>query len=156
LRASGENIQTARGLGIRTEARQIVGLMLANALAACSGGLVVQSQGFMDVTIQQGVIVIGLAALMIGLGIVRTPRVAPAISGVVLGVLVYRIIVAWALELGLNPNYLQLTTAVLVIAIVGLRTSGRRLKAIPGTLAARRSRMDQLKFYEEDRVASFL
>jgi putative ABC transport system permease protein len=156
LRATGENIQTARGLGIRTERRQVVGLMIANALAACSGGLVVESEGFMDVTIQVNVIVIGLAALMIGLGIVRTPKVLPAVAAVVLGVLVYRIIVSWALDIGLNPNYLQLTTAALVIAVIGVRTSARRLWAIPGTSSARRARIDQLRFYEEDRVASFL
>ena len=75
LRASGLNIQTARSLGIRTEARQIVGLIIANGLAAMTGGLVVQSQGFMDVSIQTGVIVIGLAALMIGMSIFKTARI---------------------------------------------------------------------------------
>lgn len=156
LRAAGMNIQTARGIGVRTEYRQVVGLMIANALAACSGSLVVQSQGFMDVTIQSGVIVVGLAALMIGRSIVHSPRVIPAVLGVLLGIVLYRIIVTWALELGLNPNYLKLATAVVVVAVVALRANARGLIAFPGTSLGRKARRARTEFYEGDHVANFL
>lgn len=156
MRASGLSIQTARGLGIRTEARQAVGLALANALAAASGGLVVQNQGFMDVSIQVGVIVVGLAALMIGQAIIRSPRPVPAIAGVLLGVLIYRTIVAWTLEQGMNPNYVRLVTALVVVVVIAARTQAHGLIALPGTAAARRRRRERTQFYEEDHVASII
>ncbi|HEY8583485.1 MAG TPA: hypothetical protein VIL49_11080, partial [Capillimicrobium sp.] len=137
MRASGLSIQTARGFGVRTEARQVVGLMLANALAAASGGLVVQSQGFMDVSIQVGVIVVGLAALMIGQAVIRSPRPIPAIAGVLIGVVVYRMIVAWTIQQGMNPNYVRLVTALVVVVVIAARTQSHGLVALPGTARAR-------------------
>ena len=156
LVASGQNIQTARGLGIRTERRQTVGLALANALAALTGGLVVHNQGFMDVTIQNGVIVIGLAAMMVGLSLTRSDRVGPTVAMLVLGVIIYRFAVAGALQLGLDPNLLQLITAGLVIGVIGARSHGQA--ALRGITAAgrRERRVAQARFYEEDRVASFI
>ena len=155
LRAAGENIQTARGLGIRTEQRQKVGLMLANGLAGISGGLVVQQQGFMDVSIQNGSIVIGLAAVMIGRSIIHSSRVLPTLISVVLGILVYRIVVAAALDLGLNANYLQALVALIVIIIIAARVNIHRFKKSANS--SRRSRKaEQNQFYEEDRVASLI
>ncbi|UUE28549.1 hypothetical protein LRQ08_31955 (plasmid) [Rhodococcus qingshengii] len=155
LRAAGENIQTARGLGIRTEQRQKVGLMIANGLAGVSGGLVVQQQGFMDVSIQNGIIVIGLAAVMIGRSIIHSSRVLPTLISVVLGILVYRIVVAAALDLGLNANYLQALVALIVIVIIAARVNIHRFKKSANS--SRRSRKaEQNQFYEEDRVASLI
>jgi putative ABC transport system permease protein len=154
LRATGLNIQTARGAGVRTEGRQTVGLMMANALAAASAGLVVQNEGFMDVSISVGVVVVGLAALMIGQAIIHSPRPVPAIISVILGILIYRIVVSWTLARGMDPNYVKLVTAVVVIAVVALRAEGRGLIVARGSLAARRRARSQ--FYEHDTVAPFL
>lgn len=156
LVAAGQNIQTARGLGVRTERRQAVGLALANALAALTGGLVVHNQGFMDVTIQNGVIVIGLAAMMVGLSLTRSGRIGPTVAMLVLGVIIYRFAVAGALQLGLNPNLMQLITAGLVVVVIGARSHGSAaVRSI--TAAGRRDRrVAQARFYEEDRVASFI
>lgn len=156
IRASGQNIQTARGLGIRTERRQLVGLMVANALAASSGSLLVQTQSFMDVTVPVGVIVVGLASLIIGASLVRSERVSLVVLGVVVGMVIYQFIVSLALRVGLQPTYLKLVTAIIVITIIGVRLNGHLLKALPGSQAARRVKAEQLRFYEEDRVASFL
>jgi putative ABC transport system permease protein len=156
LVAAGQNIQTARGLGVRTEQRQAVGLAVANALAALTGGLVVHNQGFMDVTIQNGVIVIGLAAMMVGLSLTRSGRIGPTVAMLVLGVVIYRFAVAGALQLGLNPNLMQLITATLVIVVIGARSHGR---AAPRSITAtgrRERRVAQARFYDEDRVASFI
>ncbi len=154
LRAAGLNIQTARSFGIRTEARQIVGLVIANGLAALSGALVVQSQGFMDVSIQTGVIVVGLAALMIGMSVFKTPKIVPAILGVLLGILVYRVVVTIALKLGLPPYFVKLVTALVVFAIIAVRANGLGLIAWPGTQAARKNARERLEYLENDRVVN--
>jgi len=154
LRAAGLNIQTARSLGIRTEVRQIVGLVIANGLAAASGALVVQSQGFMDVSIQTGVIVVGLAALMIGMSVFKTPKIVPSIIGVLLGILVYRVVVTLALKLGLPPYFVKLVTALVVFAIIAIRSHGLGLLALPGTAAARKNARDRLEYLENDRVVN--
>ncbi len=154
LRASGLNIQTARSLGIRTETRQITGLIIANGLAAMTGGLVVQSQGFMDVSIQTGVIVIGLAALMIGMSIFKTPRIVPSVVGVIVGILIYRVVVTLALKLGLPPYFIKLVTAVVVFAIVAFRSHGFGFVALPGTERARKAAREHLDYLENDRVVN--
>lgn len=154
LRASGLNIQTSRSLGIRTEVRQIVGLVIANGLAAMSGGLVVQSQGFMDVSIQTGVIVVGLAALMIGMSIFKTPRILPSVAGVIAGILIYRVVVTVALKLGLPPYFVKLVTAVVVFAIVAFRSHGLDVLALPGTERARKAAREHLDYLESDRVVN--
>lgn len=154
--ATGQNIQTARGLGIRTEVRQTVGLAISNALAACSGALVAQNQGFMDVTIQSTVIVVGLAGMMIGLALVRNGRVGPTILALIGGALIYRFAVAATLQLGLNPSLLQFITAVLVIVVIWVRFSGRSVLELFSSQVRNERRLLQAKFYEEDRVASFI
>ncbi len=154
MRASGLNIQTARSFGIRTEARQIVGLIIANGLAAASGALVVQSQGFMDVSIQTGVIVVGLAALMIGMSVFKTPKIIPSILGVLLGILVYRVVVTIALKLGLPPYFVKLVTALVVFGIIAVRANGLGLIAIPGTKAAKKNARERLEYLENDRVVN--
>ncbi|PWJ84575.1 putative ABC transport system permease protein [Pseudaminobacter salicylatoxidans] len=154
LRAAGLNIQTARSLGIRTEMCQIAGLIIANGLAAMTGGLVVQSQGFMDVSIQTGVIVIGLAALMIGMSIFKTPRIVPSIVGVILGIFIYRVVVTLALKLGLPPYFIKLATAIVVFIIVAMRSHGFGFIALPGSERARKAAREHLDYLENDRVVN--
>ncbi len=155
-RATGLNIQTARGMGIRTEKHQIFGLMMANALAAASGALVAQSQGFMDVSIQGGVIVVGLAALTIGTSVIRSDKVAVGIGAVILGVIVYRCIVALSLRLGIPPNSVRLITALLVFAFIAARIHGKGTFALSGFESRRSRRRKHLQFLENDRVSSLL
>lgn len=154
LRASGLNIQTARSLGIRTEMRQIVGLIIANGLAALTGGLVVQSQGFMDVSIQTGVIVVGLAALMIGMSVFKTSRIIPSIIGVIVGIFIYRVVVTLALQLGLPPYFVKLVTAVVVFTIVAFRSHGLGLIALPGSQRSKNAAREHLEYLESDRVVN--
>ncbi len=155
-RASGLNIQTARSLGIRTEKHQVIGLMMANALAGCSGALVAQSQGFMDVSIQGGVIVVGLAALTIGTSVVRSDKVAVNVAAVVGGVVIYRCIVALSLRLGVPPNFVRLITALLVFAFIAVRLHGKGTFTLAGFESWRVRRRKHLQFLENDRVSSLL
>lgn len=155
LVASGQNIQTARGLGIRTESRQAVGLAIGNGLAAASGALLVQNQGFMDVTIQNGIIVVGLAGMMVGLSIVRTQRTGLVVAGLIVGVIIYRFVVAVALQFGVSPNMVQLITAVLVVVVVWARNNGGTAHRVFTAQGRNTLRTNQSRFYEEDKVASF-
>lgn len=156
MRATGMNIQTARGRGVRTEGRQAAGLAGANALAATSGALLVEQQGFMDVSISVGTIVIGLAALMIGQAIVRSPRPALAVASAVLGAIIYRTVIALSLDLGLDPNYVKFMTAVVVTVVIAVRNVGRDAFAPPGTAPHRRQRRRRQQYYEDDKVAAFI
>ncbi len=125
-------------MGIRTEMHQVIGLMLANALAAASGALVAQSQGFMDVSIQGGVIVVGLAALTIGMSVMRSDRIA---AGVPVGGcrrrVIYRCIVALSLRMGIPPNAVKLITAILVFAFVAARIHGKGIFTVTSLSAGR-------------------
>lgn len=155
-RASGLNIQTARSLGIRTEMHQVLGLMLANSLAAASGALVAQSQGFMDVSIQGGVIVVGLAALTIGTSIIRSDKVAIGVISVIVGVIIYRCIVALSLRMGIPPNSVRLITALLVFAFIAARIHGKGTLTISGFEGWRARRRKHVQFLENDRVTTLL
>lgn len=156
LVAAGKDMQTARGLGVRTERRQLVGLAIANSLSALSGGLVVHSQGFMDVTIQTTVIVIGLAAMMVGLSMTGSTRILFIVFALVGGAVVYRFAVSGALQLGLDPNLLQLITAALVVLVIAARSHGKSLLRSVTRQGRRERQIAQAQFYEEDRVASFI
>ncbi len=156
LRATGRSIQTARGVGIRTEQRYVVGLVIANGLAGLSGALVAQQQGFADVGASTGVIVVGLAGLMIGQSLVRSKRMWAGIAAAILGILVYRFVVAWVLRQGMAPGNVRLVTSLTVIVAIVVRTRMHWIVFIPGTASALRRRRDRIQFLEEDRVTPIL
>jgi putative ABC transport system permease protein len=119
LRATGDNKQMVRSLGVNTDLTVILGLGLSNALVALSGALVAQYQGFTDVKMGIGMIIIGLASVIIGEAIIRNTNIKWATLGVVLGSLIYRLVITMALRMRLNPNDLKLITAILVIVALG-------------------------------------
>lgn len=153
LRATGRSIQTARGLGVRTERYQVVGLMLANGLAGLSGGLVAQNQGFNDVQSGVGVIVVGLAALALGSAMIRSTRLVPSLLGALLGIYLYRAIVAWTLRMGLPAGNIRLVTAAVVVVAIIARMQARGVFATEGRGRMKRQRIDYL---ENDRVSPIL
>ena len=123
LRATGANPRMARAQGIRTERAILLGLALSNALVALAGALFAQSQGSADVTMGVGVIVVGLAAVIGGEALLNPRTVAWATAACVFGSLLYRLIVALALNadfLGLQAQDLNLITAALVAAALVL------------------------------------
>lgn len=119
LRATGDNKQMVRSLGVNTELTVILGLGLSNGLVALAGALVAQHQGFTDVKMGIGMIIIGLASVIIGEAIVRNKTIKWATLGVVLGSVIYRLVITIALRMRLNPNDLKLITAILVIGALG-------------------------------------
>lgn len=118
LRALGENESFVTSLGFHAGQFKILGLALANACVALAGGLYAQYQGFADVGMGTGVIVSGLAAIVIGEILFREMRFLKTTTVVVLGSLVYRAILSGALRMGLNASDLKLITAVIMVLIL--------------------------------------
>jgi putative ABC transport system permease protein len=119
LRATGDNKDMIRSLGVNTDNTVILGLALSNGLVALSGALIAQYQGFTDVKMGIGMIVIGLASVIIGEAVISSDQIKWATLGVLLGSIVYRAVITIALRLNLNPNDLKLITALLVIGALG-------------------------------------
>lgn len=119
VRATGNNQIMIESLGVNTDNIKILGLAIANGLAAVSGALVAQYQGFSDVRMGIGMIVIGLASVIIGEVIIRTSKIIFATAGVILGSILYRLAITVALQLGFAPTDLKIVTAVLVILALG-------------------------------------
>ena len=115
LRATGENDQMVRGLGANTDMTTMLGVSISNGFVALSGALIAQNQGFSDVGMGIGMIVMGLASVIIGEGIFRPRGITTILLAVVGGTFVYRLFLSVALRLGLPPGDLKLITALLVI-----------------------------------------
>jgi len=125
VRATGENEKMVRAQGIDADAMRLIGLAVANGLVAFSGGLVAQFQGFADVGMGLGMIVAGLAAVIIGETLVRPRSVGTTLVAVVIGSVAYRAVIAAALSLGLRTTDMRLVTSLIVIvalAVPRLRT----------------------------------
>ena len=120
MRASGDNPQMIEALGVSAQTLAITGLAISNGLIALSGALLAQYQGFADVQMGIGIIVLGLASVIIGEALVGSRSVGLMICGAIMGAILFRLLVAVALRWGMNPNDLKLITAVFVfLALVG-------------------------------------
>ena len=115
MQATGDNESMIRSLGVNTDAMKIGGLALSNGLVALCGALIAQYQGFADIGMGIGLIVAGLASVIIGQAIFGQRTVLVAASAVVLGSVIYRLVIQLALMIGFNPNDMKLISAVLVV-----------------------------------------
>ncbi|MBW1982764.1 MAG: ABC transporter permease [Deltaproteobacteria bacterium] len=120
LRATGDNEQMIRSLGVNTDNATIFGLGLSNALVALSGALVAQDQGFSDVGMGIGMIVAGLASIIIGETVIKPTTVFRLTTAAIVGSVIYRLIISLGLRLGLAPTDLKLATGVMVILALGI------------------------------------
>ena len=120
LRATGSNPQMIRAQGVNTNTMKIIGLMLSNGLAAFSGALLVQNQGFATVTMGAGSIVIGLASVIIGEVLFGTRSFKNSLISIILGSVIYRVVIAVVLELGMEPNDTKLLTAAIIALALAL------------------------------------
>src|SRR5262245_43852578 len=116
IRATGDNPQMIRALGVSVDFILVLGLALSNGLIALSGALLAQYQGFADVQMGIGMVVWGLASVIIGEALVGSGSIGLLIAGAVIGSVLFRLLVAIALRWGLNPNDLKLITAFFVFA----------------------------------------
>lgn len=132
IRATGVNPQMIRAQGVNTDTMIVLGLLLSNGFVAVSGALIAQSQGFADIGMGVGTIVIGLASVIIGEVLFAASSVVRKLFGnssfvlslvaVVFGSIIYRIVIAAVLYLGMPPNDLKLFTAILVALALSLPT----------------------------------
>ena len=120
MRASGDNPQMIRALGADVERYRILGLALSNGLVGLGGSLLAQYQGFADAQMGIGMVVWGLASVIIGEALTGSPSLGFSIVGTVMGSVFFRELVAIALGFGLNPNDLKLVTAAFVFAALVL------------------------------------
>ncbi len=115
IRATGSNPNMVRAQGVDTDSMKLIGLSLSNGLVALSGGFVAQSQGYADVGMGTGTIVVGLASIIIGEVLFgKKYSFGRILLNLVLGSIVYRIIIAIVLQLGLKSTDLKLLTALIV------------------------------------------
>lgn len=128
MRATGDNADMSRSLGINVGDMIILGLAVSNGLIALSGALLAQYQGFADVQMGIGMVVWGLASVIIGEALVGRGGLGLTIAGAVMGSVLFRLLLAIALRWGLNPNDLKLVTAAFVFAALVLPTVLAKLK----------------------------
>jgi putative ABC transport system permease protein len=133
MRATGANQRMARAMGVDTRQATYVGMALSNSLVALAGALFAQMNGYADVTMGTGVIVVGLAAVILGEAVCGTRSIVIWAIGCVIGSLIYRMAVAFALNsqfLGITSSDLNLVTAVLVAIALILPGARNPLKAM--------------------------
>ena len=114
MRATGDNVQMIRALGVNDGHMIVFGIAISNGFVALSGALLAQYQGFADVGMGIGMVVWGLASVIIGEALVGTNQLGLTIVGAVMGSVLFRLMVAVALRWGLSPNDLKLITAMFV------------------------------------------
>lgn len=116
LFAVGDNEQVVTSLGVNKSNIKILGLMVSNALVALAGALTAQYQGYADVGMGTGVVVKGLACVIIGTSLIGRISFIKSTSQVIIGTIIYYGAISIALKLGLSPNLLNLLTAVVIVA----------------------------------------
>ena len=129
VRATGDNAPMARAQGVNTDRMERLGLVISNGLVALAGGLIAQSQSFSDIQMGTGAIIIGLASLIIGEVLFGKGTFLRSLVSVVCGAVVYRIIIAAVLRLGMPANDLKLFTAITVAFALSLPAIQQRLRS---------------------------
>lgn len=120
IRATGDNESMATSLGVNTSLCKVIALMISGFLCALSGALVVQNQGYADIGMGIGVIVVALASIIIGETLVKRDRLVFKLIGVGLGAICYKFIVFFVLSLGMSPSDLKLFTAGVTVLLLAV------------------------------------
>jgi putative ABC transport system permease protein len=123
MRATGNNETMVRAMGVNVSSMKITGLAIANGLTALSGSLITQYQGFADINMGIGIVVSGLGAVMIGeafLPAKSSRNLFAQLLVILAGCILFRLAIAVALSAGVDPNYLRLITALIVLLIVAI------------------------------------
>ena len=123
LKALGDNETLVVSLGVNKDRLKIYGLMISNAIVTLAGGLYAQYQGFADVGMGTGIIVTGLASIIIGESIIRNKRMFAMTTTVIIGTILYRAIITAALKIGFNASDLKLITSIIVVGILAVKNS---------------------------------
>lgn len=129
MRATGNSESMIRALGVNTDTMKIVGLALANALTALSAYLTTQQQGFADINMGIGVVIIGLGSVIIAETLINWLRINSvwlSLALVLGGAIIFQLVLAFTLSIGIDATYLKIITAAFVLLIVGLPRLFRR------------------------------
>lgn len=143
LRATGDNAHMVRALGVNTDLTILIGMAISNGLVAFSGAIIAQYQSFADISMGTGMVVIGLASVIIGEVIIGTKPLLRRLIAVVLGAILYRFVIAFALELGMPPTDLKLISAIIVTLALSMTTIKEHYKFINKRLYSRSKRGEQ-------------
>ena len=120
--ATGDNPDMARSFGINTGRMELMGLILSNGLIALAGALIAQQEGYADVSRGIGVIVVGLASLIIGEVLFQSLTLAERLITIVVGAIAYQFLIWCVIALGFNTNYLRLYSAVILAVCLMIPT----------------------------------
>ncbi len=123
MRATGDSETMIRALGVNTDRMKIVGLSLANALTATSGYLMAQFQGYADISMGIGTVIIGLGSVIIAetlIGWLQITSIWLSLLLVLAGAIIFQLVLAFTLDIGVDANLLKLVTALFVLMIVSL------------------------------------
>jgi putative ABC transport system permease protein len=123
MRATGNNENMIRALGVNSNRMKIIGLGLANGLTALSGFLITQIQGFADINMGIGIVILGLGSVMIGEIFSKSFQIRSIgiqLLFVIAGSIVFRLLLAFALSIGIDALYLKLVVAIFVLLIVSI------------------------------------
>ena len=135
LRATGDNELMIKSLGVNTDFMKVLGLGISNGLVAFAGSYVAQNQQFADASMGIGMIVAGLASVIIGEVLIGTSSIGRTILAVICGGVIYRVIIAIVLQLGLESTDLKLLTAfIVIIALVSPNVKSKLLAINGGAL----------------------
>ncbi|ANE08851.1 ABC transporter permease [Corynebacterium glutamicum] len=115
LRSTGDNGPMVQSFGVSTDFTKILTISLSNGFVGLAGALIAQYQGFADISMGIGLIVIGLASVILGQAIFGQRRVWLAVLAVIVGAIAYRLIIFAALRVGLDPNDMKAISAILVV-----------------------------------------
>lgn len=121
MRATGNSASMTRALGINDNKMKIIGLAIANALTALSGYLVAQYQNFTDINMGIGIVITGLGSVLIGDALIKwwgITSILGALAVVLCGSILFQLVLAFTLSIGIDPNMLKLVTASFVLIIV--------------------------------------
>jgi len=133
MRATGNSATMTKAMGVNNDRMKITGLAMANSLTALSGFLVAQYQGFSDINMGIGIVIVGLGSVLIADALrlwLHITSIGKQIILVIVGSFLFQMVLAVTLSLGVDPNLLKLVTAVFVLIIVALpRVSGQLRRA---------------------------
>ena len=123
MRATGNNESMVRAMGVNTGRMKIIGLALANGFTALSGFMITQIQGYADISMGIGIVILGLGSVMIGEIISNAfhiRNILLQLLGVIAGCIIFRLILAFALSVGIDALYLKLVVAFFVLVVVAI------------------------------------
>ncbi|WP_315169092.1 ABC transporter permease [Metaclostridioides mangenotii] len=120
LKGVGDNSQMIKSLGIDIGYIKILGLMISNGLIALAGGLMAQFQGFTDVNMGTGTLVLGIASIIIGLTLFKKIKFVNNTSAIVVGAFIYQFTIYYAMQRGMLPTDLKLITALVIVAFLSI------------------------------------